>query len=70
MSLRPSFAKPRPLDCLKKGEGEGEKMDDVDFYDFLEEDPNEVPAAPAQADNNESDKKEKKKGGFFKKFFK
>ena len=55
---------------MKKGEGEGEKMDDVDFYDFLEEDPNEVPAAPAPADNNESDKKEKKKGGFFKKFFK
>jgi len=45
-------------------------MDDVDFYDFLEEDPNEVPVAPAPADNNESDKKEKKKGGFFKKFFK
>lgn len=45
-------------------------MDDIDFYDLLEDDTAEVQDVESEQSNNNGPKKEEKKKGFFKKFFK
>ena len=47
-------------------------MDDIDFYDFLEEGDGGDEQEDAGTPNGKAEdkKEEKKKGGFFKKFFK